>query len=791
MKPPPIDSRSPRGLARLGGAALVTLLLTIGCGVDAGLPEAVEDAAFVPIYKDSHAKLAGEPGRVGAHALPALADAAGAEGDFYLAIRKSELDKKWLLSGFLRNVFPGGTIGGAGQFIATRVVKLHVQNGSLIVIDARDHRATSDLFAANIVHESYPIVTGTALANLRGAENYIVIDPANDRNRFGLLGDYFAAGAYGRPDRFHVQVAYSSDFRKLDDGIRFTQVVAGYRGNPIPSSATLAEPNQFRSTATAVVALRAYHETPGFEVAHNPVNAKTEQEIELFFKGERHLALHEDKPTSPALHWAVSKGMKPIEMRIDPRSANALGDKDLTYLDVVAAIQRGAQAWNAVFGYPVFVAEVARPDEAYGDPDKNFIQWSVGQRGTVTAQGQHNPNTGEMLGANIILDARLLHTFASDPDSPESIARMKKMAEAKAKAKAKPKATKKASDDDPSILIAPESTLCQMPVAELETAALTLAQPAATGRMPSHKEHVERLITEVVMHEMGHVLGLRHNFRGSLSTPISSVMDYLLARDAVTMTEPGPYDLAAVRYLYGLSTVVPQQPFCTDSDLGQSDPDCQLFDTSPDPLETMYLADYKTYDGIFTDGKAHNIFEIFLALSEFESSIKHVLDYVRPASVPAAVRWKAWDGLVHRYRAPMTTDFILSNDNIMGQSNYVLGRSLQLLYLSDEKDRGPDGSTDFTKHYVSDPPATDAAFIADVIDQTHKLLINADGVRTTPVRRIAIAVLKKLQTDAALKVLVDSRTELVMRADKQKPSPRIETEEIIRQIDVALTPYYK
>ena len=71
------------------------------------------------------------------------------------------------------------------------------------------------------------------------------------------------------------------------------------------------------------------------------------------------------------------------------------------------------------------------------------------------------------------------------------------------------------------------------------------------------KEFLEKYLTQVILHEVGHTLGLRHNFKGSLS--VSSVMDYNAEADAVRLDKPGAYDVAAVRYLYGLSAAAPTQ----------------------------------------------------------------------------------------------------------------------------------------------------------------------------------------------------------------------------------------
>ncbi|MDQ3232595.1 MAG: zinc-dependent metalloprotease, partial [Pseudobdellovibrionaceae bacterium] len=72
------------------------------------------------------------------------------------------------------------------------------------------------------------------------------------------------------------------------------------------------------------------------------------------------------------------------------------------------------------------------------------------------------------------------------------------------------------------------------------------------------------LLTSTLIHEVGHNLGLGHNFSGSsdvpanqaknedgtLAYPASTVMDYP-DRDFDLFSKAGPYDVAAIRYLYG------------------------------------------------------------------------------------------------------------------------------------------------------------------------------------------------------------------------------------------------
>jgi hypothetical protein len=122
-------------------------------------------------------------------------------------------------------------------------------------------------------------------------------------------------------------------------------------------------------------------------------------------------------------------------------------------------------------------------------------------------------------------------------------------------------------------------------------------------------------LKDVIMHEVGHTLGLRHNFKGSRiydldemnapemkGKPIAgSVMEYLPVNinygvDAnqgdYTMVTLGPYDYWVIEYGYGSNpkktlerVAEPQLAYATDEDTRGPDPSARRFDNAKNPLD--------------------------------------------------------------------------------------------------------------------------------------------------------------------------------------------------------------
>jgi hypothetical protein len=262
--------------------------------------------------------------------------------------------------------------------------------------------------------------------------------------------------------------------------------------------------------------------------------------------------------------------MRPIVWKISPQALRFAQNPKYGQYDILGAITKGVEAWNEVFGFKVLEAKLAGPNESAGDDDVNYIHFDIdNQFGFAFANWRANPNTGEIRGASVYFSS--LFVEVADRGFPDDLPGMPMPSQVATL----PARTKFHTLSWNSL--GGGKTLCALDVREVlknfeNSSTLTAVQPR------TKKEKVEQYLAFNIQHEIGHTLGLRHNFKGSLVPPTTSVMDYIWGRDMVLSTiATRTYDKAAIEYLYGLAQTLPTDPFCTDDGYGV-DPRCDMFD---------------------------------------------------------------------------------------------------------------------------------------------------------------------------------------------------------------------
>ncbi len=319
----------------------------------------------------------------------------------------------------------------------------------------------------------------------------------------------------------------------------------------------------------------------------------------------------------------VSEPVHPITFWVD----------NATPLRYRSAIQEGVLSWNAAFekvGYRNAVRCEVMPADADWDPADmrhNVIRWmSSPGAGYAVAQFRHNPLTGEIVNASISVDASWARftnlgypTTVLNGQSAEGLTPQQY---ADGLVNARP------TDISRSRCACELGMEMQMAAAfgwdALETLPVEDAGLASGQKKPSREEFTHLQLRQVVMHEFGHCLGLRHNFKGSaMLSPaqlqdkamtekygiMGSVMDYggpnlapVGGRQAdYFMSKPGPYDEWAIEYGYrdfggssydeylGLKAVASRSrefghDYASDENADSIDPTITRYDLSSDPL---------------------------------------------------------------------------------------------------------------------------------------------------------------------------------------------------------------
>ena len=702
-----------------------------------------------------------------------VVDQYGTGDDFYLAINRRELGtaKQFFLSAYLKQYFPGAVSGGAARSLGTRVVSFRLQNGKLFVFDTGSGNKTSDTFNPDLLVEAYPQVAYAPFDRLPSASQYVLFDPAAGMNRFSLLKDAYAGGS--QPDQFNVELAFSQRFRSLDDGITFEEVFAGYGNLYNPDSGR--EANEFRSSGTLGMSIRRYAETPGYTESRVYTSPDGQ---DLFFRNDARLVANTGGQTQGSVKWAVS-AMKPIQWVVSPDIDKLQASSpDFMGVDLYGAIAKGVTNWNTVFGYEALKVRKGTADDSWADDDTNYILVDLDPSyGAAFANWRINPNNGEVRGASVYFSslwAQIADLIFTDDTTLTALPKI----------------------DRPQV---PTLLWAGMPL-KASTPLCTKWAPIykGTGRnddlkeglphlpaatLLTKKQKIEQYITHVVIHEVGHTLGLRHNFKGSLkfdpakSVYSSSVMEYIDDFDAIFASTPQSYDIDAIKLLYGLSMTAPKDPFCNDGNVS-FDPDCTTFDRTENPYTKVNLPAYKGYLADFLDGKSP---------VAPNNTLNIVLGYLRQATTVATLNsvfadvtnQTGYSVLVGKVDATK----LKTIPGYGARADFIAQRVMQRLFLDDPSLRG---------RFTDDPPG-ESTFDASVLAELTGQIKNTDKIRSVASRKVAANILKKLQTVDAFNALREGSAALAgdIMGGTLSPDEQAQAEDLLKYIDTKLlSPYF-
>ncbi len=253
------------------------------------------------------------------------------------------------------------------------------------------------------------------------------------------------------------------------------------------------------------------------------------------------------------------------------------------------AVSDGILMWNKAFekvGFKNAVVVKQMPDNAdfdHADMRYNVIRWVVSpDQAYAVALFRVNPLTGQMLNASITVDAGIIRAFKLERTSqvePAASAFERGAGMDNEVLLGNLAANSAKTGKTPDALLREIALRCQFAAgpefkrqAWMGYQTLSLLAPGANPLL-SEKQYADQIIRETVAHEMGHILGLRHNFIASTEFSLeelknpqtnaaggigASVMDYnpfniaaLKSRGATFFSQTlGSYDYWAIQYGY-------------------------------------------------------------------------------------------------------------------------------------------------------------------------------------------------------------------------------------------------
>jgi hypothetical protein len=491
----------------------------------------------------------------------------------HLTLKKSSLDKEFLLMGSLIMQQPVPSFTG----LRSRVVAFKEINSKLFLLDANSgHQVTANL-PMNLLLTEFPIIKET--------DTSITFDFNAGMSKIFTQGDWFAedegGGGY-KYDLGHATVtsSYINSARlSVNSNVIVIEQVAQIDMRGDVDSGPSASPTT-SLPVTARYYLTPYTPNKNFIPSQSPADG-----MKTFGYFEVAPQLNSDGSSFiRSSKWDVSA---PIVYAI---SANTPDDFRQPIRDAVLY-------WNKFFGKNVMqVIQLDDKNITAPDPEYNIIQWVENDSaGAAYADAQMDPRSGQILHAQIYLTS----VFGS-------LGKVRGEKELRDDALPTPHVTIKGFSP---------SSLCRY---DNRQALTTLEGTLSTTALSKNQalKIAQDYVRETVAHEVGHTLGLRHNFAGSLGANFalsdrktiysqylkngkaaddvrttSSIMDYELFEESTLMGDQISrqvgdltYDRAAIRRLYFAEVPKSSPAFCTDTDVNKYQ-DCQTFDTGRTLLE--------------------------------------------------------------------------------------------------------------------------------------------------------------------------------------------------------------
>jgi hypothetical protein len=538
-------------------------------------------------------------------------------GKSYLEIRADQLDKEYI---YFSHITDGPASAGyfRGNYTGSKIVRFNKVYDRMEVINENtdfyydENNALSKAANANI---NDPVLANEKIeATSKDGKTFLIDGDAVFLSEKFQMIKYpsppgMPSGPLGSLSREKTRI------NEINNYPENTDVIVSYvyeNGSPMMYAPDMTDPR-----ALTISYQHSIIEMP----ANDYQPRKDDPRIGYFTTEVTDMTTFDPVPYRDMIHrWNLVK-KDPNAKISDPVKPITFWMENTTPVELRPIIKEACERWNIAFekaGFSNAVVCLEQPDDATwdaGDIRYNVLRWTSSPLPPFGGYGPSfvNPRTGEILGADIMLEfvaivnrVRAESIFGTAGFTTDAM--LEEYDERKQR--------------NPFLCFASDATNRNLAFGLTANAALNMDAAA-------EKEIVKQLLGRLILHEVGHTLGLMHNMRAStLQSPAdiknkakieaeglcNSVMEYPAfnyAADPKDQTlycdsEPGFYDLWVIEYGYSpaLSDPIaeeyrlnkiaerssdPRLAFGNDADDMRSsgsgiDPDVNIYDLSNDPV---------------------------------------------------------------------------------------------------------------------------------------------------------------------------------------------------------------
>jgi len=473
-----------------------------------------------------------------------------------------------------------------GHALANKIVFFEKKGGSLFMFESLDGKLSSSSVETRVLLAEFPIV--------KEANGRVTFDFKKGMKLVFEKRSMFISDA-GKPDAgdtvYKITDSYIKTVELRGKYIFIDQIVR------IDSQASMTAPASNFSRQIKYT-LSTYKKNPNFK----PKESNGQKKVGYF---EVHPVLEagSGKSTVNVMKFDTSK---PVVYHVSP---NVPAD----YID---AVNDGILYWNKVFKKDVMKVETLPKGVSVHEPNYNIVQWlHWDTAGFAYANMMADPLTGETLQSHVYMTS----VFGNGGYRRAKIYLQRYKAMAKTKAE---------EEHSHGLKIAgfESAHVCgftyDKAMHDLEGIVKEIEKDGETTEEEKEKifkRFAQDYVRQVVAHEVGHTLGLRHNFAGSLKTnidprlfdtvskvyflsgelipgmiPGGTVMDYTPSMFSamigahIRLERPGlSYDQQAIEFGYTdkKASKIAFDTFCTDTHRGKGlYQDCKVWDQFANPI---------------------------------------------------------------------------------------------------------------------------------------------------------------------------------------------------------------